>query len=223
MLKGAGEFLKISIGGVVLGWIIRLLYWSIRWEYRDREQLDSGGRNKAVIFSFWHNRIAMMPGVYKRLVGSADRRCYSLISMHGDGRLIAKAIELFGLRSVAGSSTRGGREAVVEMAKLGRAGFDLAITPDGPRGPKYVCKNGPITIASRADMRIYPLGVAVSKFWRLGSWDQMIVPKPFSRGVVIVGTPLDMEETEEKETLRQRLEDQMIEVTRQADAFWSDV
>lgn len=109
------------------------------------------------------------------------------------------------------------------MARLGRAGFDLAITPDGPRGPKYVCKNGPIAIAAKADMRIYPLGVAVSRFWRLGSWDQMIVPKPFSKGIIIVGSPLDIDVNEEKENLRQLLENQMLEVTRQADAFWSNV
>jgi lysophospholipid acyltransferase (LPLAT)-like uncharacterized protein len=223
MLKGAGEFLKITVGGFVLGCVIKILYWSVRWEYVDREQLDGGERNQAVVFSFWHNRIALMPGVYRRLVGSAVRRCYALISLHGDGRLIAKAIELFGLRSVAGSSTRGGRAAVHEMVRLGQSGFDLAITPDGPRGPKYVCKSGAITIASLADMRIYPLGVAVSRFWRLGSWDRMIIPKPFSRGVVIVGVPLDTLDSEEREALRLKLEQQMIEVTRRADAFWSVV
>lgn len=223
MFNRLGKFLKVHIGGLVLGVILKLLHSSIRWEYIDNSQLSQKEENSAVIFSFWHNRIAMMPGIYRRLVQSSARRCYALISLHGDGRLIADAIKFFGLRSVGGSSTKGGRAAVHRLVAVSKRGFDLAITPDGPRGPKYHCKGGVIAIAQMAERRVFPLGVAVDRFWRLGSWDRMIIPKPFARGIVIVGEPVMIRKDGVRGTLRTELEEQMHEVTKRADTFWDSV
>ena len=110
-----------------------------------------------VIIAFWHARQLMMPLTYRGTLA------HILISQHQDGEIIARIVERFGFKAVRGSSTRGGMEALRELIRLGRAGVDLVVTPDGPRGPAHIAKMGVIQLARASGLPIVPLAFACSK------------------------------------------------------------
>ena len=142
-----------------------------------------------------------------------------LVSTHRDGELIAQTIRLLGGRAIRGSSTRGGVAAVMTMLR-DRRSRHLAITPDGPRGPRRVIQDGAIYLASRGQLPLVPVGYAVSDAWRVPSWDRMILPKPGAAARAVAGAPIRVppEATrEELETYRQRVQDVMDDVQARAE------
>src|ERR671910_1603392 len=106
-----------------------------------------------------------------------------------DGEYIARFIQRFGYGAVRGSSTRGGVGAVVEMARLMRAGCTTAFTIDGPKGPRYVAKMGAVLLAKKTGQPILPVTMALQRYWIAPTWDSFQVPKPFSRACVFVAEP----------------------------------
>lgn len=108
------------------------------------------------------------------------RPLHCLVSASKDGAWLSAFFESAGVRVVRGSSSRGGREAAGELVEVLRAGHDAGITPDGPRGPIYVCKPGAVVVARRAKVRVVALGIVYEKAWRLRSWDRFAIPRPFS-------------------------------------------
>lgn len=162
----------------------------------------------------------MMPSIYHWTCGARRRTAYMLISQHGDGRLIALAVRLLGILSIAGSSTRGGRQALRELVRRGQQGCDLGFTPDGPRGPRYKCKPGIAMVAKLTGLPIYPCCYSVDRKWQLRSWDGMIVPKPFSRGIVMLGDPLTIAPGEELDVALRRIQEALDDVTKRADTHW---
>lgn len=217
-IKELSTTLKTSLGGCLTAVLLKVISASIRWQepVGCKEQPATGA-----IVTFWHGRLLMIPSLYKRVWRKRNRVPYVLISQHGDGRLIATAVGLLGFRSVAGSSTRGGRRALLELIRRGRAGSDIGFTPDGPRGPRHYCKEGIVTLAKKAAMPVCPFAYSVERKWQLRSWDGMIIPKPFSKGVLVVGDPVVIPEDEEQETARNRVQEALDQVTRQADEYWN--
>lgn len=114
------------------------------------------GRN--VIFAFWHGRQLMMPFAPFNI-----GRAAVLISLHQDGELISRTISYFGLKSIRGSTTRGGSRAVLQMIRMSGENLDLAITPDGPRGPRFKVQRGVIEIARKTGLPIFPATFSSSK------------------------------------------------------------
>ncbi len=110
-----------------------------------------------VILAFWHGRQLMLPLCY------GGSRLYILISEHRDGELIHRIVRRFGFDTIRGSSTRGGVRALRQLVRLGRSGVDLAVTPDGPRGPRCVAQPGVVELAKLTGLPILPLTVAASK------------------------------------------------------------
>ena len=155
-------------------------------------QPDYWSRKRPCIFMFWHSRQLLMPFLYRRMTGGFDG-VISLISRHRDGRLISETVRRLGFGSVAGSSTRGGARAVLEIAGLLQSGKQVAITPDGPRGPAGKLKMGVILLASRCSVPVFPVALGSNRAWRFGSWDSMLLPKPFAKVVAVVGEPLTVE------------------------------
>jgi lysophospholipid acyltransferase (LPLAT)-like uncharacterized protein len=130
----------------------------MRLETRGQEPIDALYREgKRVIIAFWHARQLMMPLTYR------GARAHILISRHQDGEIIARIVERLGFRTVRGSSTRGGVEALRELIRLSRSGVDLVVTPDGPKGPAQVVKSGVIQLARASGLPIIPLTFACSK------------------------------------------------------------
>jgi lysophospholipid acyltransferase (LPLAT)-like uncharacterized protein len=112
-----------------------------------------------------------------------------LISEHRDGELITQVAERLGLRAVRGSTTRGASRALLAMTRLLGEGAELAITPDGPRGPARTFAPGALIVAHRSGVPIIPIGVAASRAWRLKSWDTFLIPKPFAAISIVYGEP----------------------------------
>ncbi len=137
------------------------------------------GESSAALFVLWHNRLFVAAELSRRL--RPRRPLHGLVSASKDGAWLSAFFESVGLRVVRGSSTRGGREAVMALVDVLRAGQDAGLTPDGPRGPIYVCKPGVVTVARRARPRVLLLGIHYSDAWRLRSWDRFQLPRPFSR------------------------------------------
>ena len=145
--------------------IIRMLAHSMRLIVQGQEQVDAlHSRGQPVIIAFWHAQQLMMPLAYR------GREAHILISQHRDGELISQIVARFGLRSVRGSSTRGGVLAMRELIRLGRSGVDVVVTPDGPKGPRQVAKLGVIQLAKATGLPIIPLAFSCSKknFSRVG-------------------------------------------------------
>ena len=218
--SGFGQSIKVLFLGSLAAVLIKLIRLTIRWEYIGFPDCPTPASAPPAVFAFWHGRMLMLVKPYFRLRGRRVKRSFMLISRHGDGRLIALAVRLLGIHSVAGSSSRGGLAALLELTRRLEDGSDIGFTPDGPRGPRYQCKAGVVAVAQRSGAPILPMTYSVEKRWQLRSWDGMILPKPFSRGVVILGTPVSISPEEDQETARLRLESALNTITEQADRYW---
>lgn len=178
-----------SRGQVLAGWkkaaawlaglLVRLWCRTLRMHLDDASRAMLAPERGATLFVLWHNRLFPAADLTRRF--RPGRRIHCLISASKDGAWLSAFFESVGLRAVRGSSSRGGREAAAELVEALRAGHDAGITPDGPRGPIYVCKPGSVVIARRAGVRVLLIGVAAESVWRLGSWDRFQLPLPFSR------------------------------------------
>jgi lysophospholipid acyltransferase (LPLAT)-like uncharacterized protein len=161
--------------GVVGAGLVGSLFLTTRSQRIDTEHYERFRREGTpVIFVFWHGQL--LPLVhYHRHEGIVV-----LVSEHGDGEYIAQIIERNGFGTVRGSSTRGGTRGLRRLVRAARQGRDLAITPDGPRGPRGVFKPGALVAAQLTGLPVVPLAVGSSAGWRLRSWDGFLVPKPLS-------------------------------------------
>lgn len=165
---------------------------TLRWEIRDGAGFMPEGNRDRVIFATWHNRLALSLPVYQRLtrLHPPGRRFAGLVSASRDGGLLARTLELFGAEAVRGSSSRRGAQALRELISAARRDCDIAVTPDGPRGPKYRAQEGAILAAQVTGLPIVPVGINLGWRWALGSWDAFQIPLPFSRCEVRVGERL---------------------------------
>ncbi len=158
---------------------------TLRWELRGGEHLDRLYRSgRLAIWNFWHNQIFYATWFWRR------RGIVVMTSRSFDGEYIARFIQRFGYGAARGSSTRGGSRALIAQIRSMRGGFDAAFTIDGPKGPAYVAKAGPALLARKTGHAIVPVHHAGSSYWELSSWDRFRIPKPFSRGLVVVAEPI---------------------------------
>jgi lysophospholipid acyltransferase (LPLAT)-like uncharacterized protein len=142
---------------------------------------------RPIVFALWHGD--MLPLLYQH----RDEGVSVLISEHRDGELIARTAESLGFRTVRGSTSRGASRALVGLARELEAGHDVAITPDGPRGPARSFAPGALIAAQRANAPVIAVAVAVESVWRLGTWDRFKIPKPFSRVRIAYSDPMTLE------------------------------
>jgi lysophospholipid acyltransferase (LPLAT)-like uncharacterized protein len=147
---------------------------------RDGER-DAG---RSVVMVLWHGE--MLPLLYYH----RHRQIAVLVSEHGDGEIIARILDAFGFRLVRGSTSRGAARALVAVDRELREGFDVGITPDGPRGPLHSVAPGALLAAHRAGVKLLPLAATASAFWQLGSWDRFMIPKPFAKVTIAYGEPV---------------------------------
>lgn len=179
------------------------------WQSRER-----------LIVAFWHGRMLLAPFFYR------GRGLKILISNHADGELIHRVMLRFGFGSVRGSTRKGGTRAFREMVRSWRGGFDIVITPDGPRGPRYVVQPGIVELARCTQAPILPVSYSTRHRWMSPSWDGLLVPRPFTQGVFVWGHPLRVDpqaSAHERERIRGLLEDRLRRLTEEADHyFWTD-
>lgn len=201
--------LLVGPASLLLRLIYRVLSCTYRYELVHPERLATIlARNRPLVVSFWHDQIfAAVPFLDKRL-HRAGLEITLLASHSRDGELVARFVRPWKIRVVRGSSSRGGQAAMRGLHRtIVKDGSSPLVVPDGPRGPRYVAKVGAVLLARFARVPVQPLGIAAQRSWRLGSWDRMVVPKPFSRVVVVIGEPLDIpRDLDEAETESYRLE-----------------
>jgi len=123
----------------------------------------------------------------------------AMISEHKDGEVITKIVEYLGIHSIRGSSSKGAIKALIAAIKELRSGYDIAITPDGPRGPRHVVANGIVAISQKTNTKILVLNCKPSKYWKFSSWDKFIVPKPFGILEFFIQEPFSLEGLSVKE------------------------
>ena len=177
-----------------LGWLLR--QWiiavgaTLRWRYDDPEGVAAHGPAQPLIIAFWHNRIFLMPALFRHHLhcGPRRQRVAVLVSASRDGAKLTTLLEQFDLVCVRGSSSRRGGQALVELTGLVQAGYHVGITPDGPRGPRYHAQPGAISLAVVTGAPILPLTWNIEhKIVLRRAWDHFILPVPFSRVVVRLG------------------------------------
>jgi len=172
-----------------------------------------------MIFCFWHNRLASCMKVYGRYAANRTdgNRIAALVSASKDGAFLSGILELFGVQAVRGSSSRRGPQALREMVSWAEQGYDLAITPDGPRGPCYRVADGVTSLAQVTGISIVPVAFNLDRKYCLKSWDHFQIPLPFTRCEICVGQPLlvPREATDlERDAIRQELERRLRELTK---------
>ena len=162
-----------------ISFLLRSLACTWRIRVRDESGIFAAGNAPGrVIWIFWHNRLLVIPVVYERFF--SKRKSAVLISRSRDGAILAGCIKRFGGEPVRGSTSSGGATVLRELERKMAEGYDVYITPDGPRGPRYSVGPGALWLAEAAAAPILPVHVECSRFWRLGRWDGFIIPKPFA-------------------------------------------
>lgn len=159
--------------------LMKLWGMSLRFEETPEDIAAYTKNDEPVVMVLWHNRLFLAAEIVRRY--RAGRVPYALVSASQDGAWLTAFFALVGLRTVRGSSSRFGREAATELVELLRAGNDIGITPDGPRGPCYELKPGAIIVPRRTGAPLLLIGGEFSSAWRLRSWDRFYIPRPFSR------------------------------------------
>lgn len=209
---------KAAVAGFFLAGIIRVVGWTLRIRVDDRAGVSTRPPDGQLIWVFWHNRIFVLPFLYRRFLRS--RRGAVLTSASGDGEIIARTVRRFGVEAVRGSSSRRRVGALVGLVDWVRRGFDVAVTPDGPRGPRHRFQPGPVKLAQLTGARIFPIHVRYGRAWTFRTWDRFAVPLPFSRVDVVFDAPIEVDpglEGEAFEAERGRIERLLLAETDEGD------
>jgi lysophospholipid acyltransferase (LPLAT)-like uncharacterized protein len=217
-LKPLKKRFVTGLGPWLAYWTIRVLGRAVHLEVINPETPGSlWERGIPFIIAFWHARLLMMHWAYR------GKNVSFLISFHRDGQIIGKAGKLLGHQPIVGSTTRKGFSAFKNMIKALQNGSDVAVTPDGPRGPRYKAQIGVIELSRITGRPIVPVTFSASKKIVFNSWDRFVLPYPFSRGVFIWGEPIHVDPKGDRTHLEEKrllLENRLNEMTEQADHYF---
>jgi hypothetical protein len=176
--------LTLTAGPALGALALRALARTLRVRREEASVAALWAARRPVIYVVWHGRLLLLPYLY------GHRGCRVLASRSRDGELVARWARRFGLEPVRGSSSRGGSDALRALARALRAGGEVVVVPDGPRGPREVLKPGVIALARLTGAPIVPMAVGASREWRVRSWDEFRIPRPFARCVMRFGEPI---------------------------------
>lgn len=207
----------------LLAWLIvglvRGVAATLRYRFEDSSIQAATRLPERAIFCVWHNRLALCLIAYYRFArrSSPAPRLAAMVSASRDGGLLSAILERFKVQPVRGSTSRRGRQALLELTSWAERGYDLAITPDGPRGPCYEVQDGVMSLAQVTGLPIVPFSYDLDWKIRPKSWDRFLIPLPFSRCEMKMGKPICVprEATdEERGQLRQKLEQALKSISR---------
>jgi lysophospholipid acyltransferase (LPLAT)-like uncharacterized protein len=167
---------------------IRLVRALGRWSVEGTEIPEKLlAANQPFLVAFWHGRLLMMPEAWPY-----ETPFNMVVSMHPDGQLIARTVSHLGIKSILGSTSQGGTTVMRSMLRALKTGECVGLTPDGPRGPRMRVSLGVIQAARLAGVPIVPLAFSARPCRLVNSWDRLMVPLPFARGIIRWGKPLDV-------------------------------
>jgi lysophospholipid acyltransferase (LPLAT)-like uncharacterized protein len=199
----------------ILWAVFTLVSATLRYRVTDPYDFMTRKDIRQVIFCTWHNRLALSMKLYYAF-GLRNHKAAGLaglVSASRDGAFLTAILERFGVQPVRGSSSRRGAQALLELATWAECGYDLAITPDGPRGPRYVVQDGTMSLAQITGLPVVPASYRLQWKIQLKSWDRFQIPLPFSRCEIYVGKMLtvarDISDAD-REKMRQQLEAEML-------------
>lgn len=193
------------LAGTIIYATVRAVSMTLRyrWEYHPEVLRPD---MHPVIFAAWHNRLPLSLIMYRHYARQRrqPQRLAAIVSASKDGGIVARVLEYFGVQPVRGSSSRRGPQALLELKSWSKRGYDIAVTPDGPRGPRYVVQSGTISLAQLTGRPIVPASYDLRWKITLKSWDRFQIPLPFGRVVMKFGKPL-LVPRESSDTERDRL------------------
>jgi lysophospholipid acyltransferase (LPLAT)-like uncharacterized protein len=200
----SSPFKRVQVATIAgLGYpLINALGHTLRWRVEGLQHLEAilaSGRQP--VMAFWHGRILPATFYFRR------RGIVVITSENFDGEWIARIIERFGYGTARGSTSRGGKKAMLQLVRDMRAGRPAGFTLDGPRGPARVAQAGAVWLASATGNPVLPFHLEASSHWSLRSWDRTQIPKPFSTIALVVGEPLEIPSDASGETLEQARQD----------------
>lgn len=181
--------------------LIAMLGHTLRWQVEGSEHLDAVQRSgRQPVLVFWHGRILGATYYFR------NRGIVVITSENFDGEWIGRIIERFGYRTVRGSTSRGGRRALLQLVREMRQGHPTGFTLDGPRGPAERAQPGAVWLARATGNPLVPFHLEAGRYWNARSWDRTQVPKPFSRVALAIGMPIPVSPDANVETTRQQVE-----------------
>lgn len=182
---------------LALAYLLGCYLWfalrTTRWTLDGEDHAEPYLLGQPVIAAFWHERLPLMPklcDIARTRRPGGGLRMNVLVSQSRDGRFIGGVLRRFGLEVVLGSSSKGGAAGMRILLGLLQDGAQIAITPDGPRGPRRIAAPGVVQIAAAASVAVLPCSAQISRRRIMRSWDRMVVPLPFARGVLVCGAPI---------------------------------
>ena len=200
-----------SIAVKILSFVGRT--WKVEWVGKEIiDELDKNG----VIFAFWHGKSLVPCWTYK------DKGVVVMVSLHRDGEIMNRALAALGFKRVRGSSTKGGRRALNAMCNLLNQGYSVAVTPDGPRGPKHSVHPGVFMLASKTGKPILPCGIGAKSYWELATWDSFLIPKPFTKVKIVGRDPMYVPKELSRELIKELeadLKNRLFNLTKEAEKF----
>jgi lysophospholipid acyltransferase (LPLAT)-like uncharacterized protein len=188
---------------------MRLLHATLRVRHVHAHNLDDAPQH---ILAFWHECVLMS------LTSKWRKPTIVMISRSKDGEIVSRVVERFGGITARGSSNKGGSVALREILREAREGRNIAFTPDGPKGPRRVVKEGVVYAAKSTGLPVIPFYFTAKSKKRLRSWDQMIVPRPLSKAVYFYGEPIVVPRDGDVEEWRLKIEQQMNDLAAEAEA-----
>jgi lysophospholipid acyltransferase (LPLAT)-like uncharacterized protein len=207
------------LGARLVYLLVRSVSATLSYRWTDISGYFDDGPAGPAIYCVWHNRLALCLIEYYDYAKKHNQTpgMAALVSASKDGGFLASILECFGVQPVRGSSSRRGPQALLELTSWAERGYDLAITPDGPRGPRYVVQEGVMALAQVTGLPIIPASYHLSWKVQAKSWDRFQIPLPFSCCEMAVGKPVRVPREAsdaEREALRQQLERTLKEISR---------
>ena len=202
-------WLSFRLVPFLAAFLMKILTYTLKVRYEADEPVrDFAASQERFILAFYHRRLVMMPKAYpfRRHTADGERGVAILSSDSKDGERSAATWRWFGIHAVRGTAGHSGAQALVKMIRAVKDGWDLGITVDGPRGPRQQVKPGVLAVSRKTGAWIVPVCVAYERAWRLRTWDEMLVPWPFSAVAVRYGEAFKVTEDGAEETFRTRLE-----------------
>jgi len=187
MKRKIKHFIQVVLLPYILSLLVRFIYLTNKRVFHHPSSIP----NEPFILAMWHGQLLMQALNYRKFKKNGNIKV--IVSEHRDGQTIRKVVSHLGVGALEGSSTRGGAKALIGAIKSIKKGIDVAITPDGPKGPIYEVADGIVAIANKTNANILTCKIIPSKYWQMKSWDKFIIPKPFGKIDFYIGEPFSIE------------------------------
>jgi lysophospholipid acyltransferase (LPLAT)-like uncharacterized protein len=186
------KFLKLKVLPYFVYLLVRIVLLTNKKNFHHPKLKD----DEAFIFVSWHGDLITQPYNYNNC--RKTKKLRAMISQSKDGEIISKIFAYFNVDAIRGSSSKGAAKALISTIKEIKSGNDIAITPDGPRGPRFSVAKGVYAIASKSEARVIAMGSIPSSYWQFDSWDKFVLPKPFGVIDFYLSEPFDISKLDEE-------------------------